>query len=1000
MSTQAPLGWFCRGAAPSPKGRGGALGALLVFLTCAAAVAAVGLALYLQQARGVRERAAENLADATELTARQIELWVQDRSISLEYAATNPAITGAVRGAYVGDAEAMRSLRGALQMLQRSESYASVAIATLDGHMFAASGEPLTITPEVRRRVAGAQVTGRVVMTNVYVPPDTPHGEPVFDLIVTLDEGPATPPMAVLVARADPARFLSPTLAARPGSLTPMFGLAHRSGGGARILVTRNDEGPANRLEFLDAPGSVIAAQVASGRRDVFEAADYRGVSMLATGRALARTPWYLVAKVDLRAVDAPLQSFGRHIVVLGAGVVLLAALLVGLWWRRESASIALQLDAAEARARRLQEQFAIAGGLVHDLLMLIDARTGRIVEVNDRVLEAYGYTHRELLAMSVFELRLPGTPEADSAGDRFAGVVRRGYGQFNVDHRRKDGSALPLEVSARTMTIDGREYIQAIGRDITERLEHERRVAEIALERDRLLARMQLQFDRMASACIVTDPQGRLLQVNPAFERTFGYRASEVLGKSVTEVSRSPQFHEQVQAVLASLHARSDEHFSGVYDNVRADGAAIVCRWSAAAMRSDDGELHGVVAMADDITELVRTERALRSSERRYRALTDVSPVGIFRADPQGRFVFINAQGRTILGREVGPGATQGWSRAVHPDDVVDVLARWQRYVERGGRDVGSHEFRIVRHRDEVAWLLAQVAPELDANGEPLGFVGTITDVTPIKAAQLALQEAHAMLEQRVRERTQQLEAAKNAAEHSDRVKTAFLSTVSHELRTPLNAILGFTDVLLQGLSGPLTHEQSRQLQIVRDSSSHLRSLVEDVLDISLIEAGQVGLELSPVDLPYVLGRAVARFEREAVQKGVRLEVRLEASLPSLHTDAKRVGQIVGNLLSNAVKFTVAGTVVLGAARVGDHVEISVEDSGVGIPPGALHEIFQPFAHVDRPGGRLRSGTGLGLAISRNLARALGGEILVCSEVGRGSRFTLCLPAAVAVAA
>lgn len=1000
MPTKTPLGRMLRDAPAAWGGLGIAWRSFLVFVTCAAAVAAVGYSLYRLQAALIRERAAASLSDATELTARHVEMWVADRVSSLEYASSNPAITDAVRGALDGHDEAYRTLRGALEMLQRSENFESVALATLDGDRFAVVGEPFAITTEVRQRILGARVTGRVVMTNVYVPQSESNARAVVDFIVTLDEGSATPPLAVLVARADPARFLLSALGARPGSLTPKFGLAHRAGSGARILVTAEGNPAARQLEFVNTPSSVIATQVANGRRDVFEAPDYRGVAMFATGREIRKTPWYLVAKIERDHVYAPLREFAHHIGIFGAGIVLLAALLVAIWWRRESAVIVLQLDAAESRARRLQEQFAIAGRLVHDLLMLIDGDTGRILEVNDRAIEAYGYARDELLGMTVFQLHSADPAGAAKSVDCFASVLGHGHGNFTIDHRRKDGAALPLEVSARTMTVDGRTYIQAIGRDVTERLEQERRVAEISRERDRLLARMQLQFDRMASACMVTDPQGRLLQVNAAFEQTFGYRAEEVLGRPVADLVKLPQFRADVLKMLAAMRAQSPANYSALHENVRADGTAIVCRWTAAVVRSDDGTVHGVIAMADDLTEIVRAERALRSSEQRYRALTDVSPVGIFRADLRGRIVFVNAQAREILGRDPTPVGTHWWQSALHPEDAAGVRLRWRRYLTTAGRTRGSLEFRILRRCGEVGWLLAQVTPELDADGSPLGYVGTITDVTPIKSAQLGLQQAHRLLEERVRERTQQLEAAKNAAEHSDRVKTAFLSTVSHELRTPLNAILGFTDVLLHGMSGPLTAEQARQLQIVRDSSSHLRALVEDVLDVSRIEAGQIGLEMAPADLRHVLVRGLERFEAEAARKGVRLEARLDATLPPLHTDARRVGQIVGNLLSNAVKFTAAGSVVLSVVTLADRVEIAVEDTGAGIPASALGEIFQPFANVERPGGRLRSGTGLGLAISRSLARALGGDIVVRSEIGRGSRFTLWLPTRMAVAA
>jgi signal transduction histidine kinase len=270
---------------------------------------------------------------------------------------------------------------------------------------------------------------------------------------------------------------------------------------------------------------------------------------------------------------------------------------------------------------------------------------------------------------------------------------------------------------------------------------------------------------------------------------------------------------------------------------------------------------------------------------------------------------------------------------------------------------------------------------------------IGTITDVTALKLAQLELGRARDHLEERVTERTHELEVAKDAAEHSDRVKTAFLSTVSHELRTPLNSILGFTDVLLQGLSGPLTADQQRQLRIVRDSSTHLRSLIEDVLDISRIEAGQIGLEFGDVDLYEIVSRRVEAFGPEYARKGLQLRIEVEGTLPSIRSDRKRTAQIVNNLLSNALKFTDRGDVTVQLRKLPDRVEMQVIDTGIGIPASAQQNLFNPFTQVVRPGGRMHEGTGLGLAISRNLARALGGDITMASEVGRGSRFAFWLP-------
>jgi PAS domain S-box-containing protein len=490
------------------------------------------------------------------------------------------------------------------------------------------------------------------------------------------------------------------------------------------------------------------------------------------------------------------------------------------------------------------------------------------------------------------------------------------------------------------------------------------------------------------------------MLQVNPAFERMFETEAAGVVNRQVLEFVRLPAFREEVVARLEALRLDPESSYSGVHENITSRGRAIICRWNAAAMRATDGSVHGFVVMAEDITEVVRAERALRDSEARYRALSEISPVGIFRTDFAGRLLFANPKARAITGIELEVSTGQVWERAVHPEDRQVVRTAWRDYVASAGRRPFAMEFRIVRPDGGEAWVLAQVMPERGDDDQTVGHIGTITDITAVKQVQFELQQAHGLLEERVRQRTQELVAARDAAEHTDRVKSAFLSTVSHELRTPLNSILGFSDVLLHELAGPLTEEQSRQLQLVRAAATRLSGLVEDILDVSRIEAGQVGLEYGEVDLHELVANRVGQFGDLAARKGVTLRVESYGPGPVIRSDARRVGQILGHLISNAVKFTDAGGVAITVRTTVQRVEIAVSDTGIGIPEAALTQIFDPFVQVARPGGRLREGTGLGLAIARNLARALGGDITVHSEPARGSRFTLWLPAVVPAAA
>ena len=397
-----------------------------------------------------------------------------------------------------------------------------------------------------------------------------------------------------------------------------------------------------------------------------------------------------------------------------------------------------------------------------------------------------------------------------------------------------------------------------------------------------------------------------------------------------------------------------------------------------------------GKARLALRIEERERAERNLSESERKYRDLVESANSVILRWMPDGTVTFFNAYaqkffgfteveitGKNILGTIVPVVESSGRDLSLLIEDIV--------------RNPEAHTFNEnenVTKDGKKVWIAWTNRAIFDSSGSLVEVLSVGNDITERKN-----------MEESLRKTLDELARAKDRAESADRLKSAFLATMSHELRTPLNSIIGFTGIILQGLAGPLNDEQKKQMNMVRDSAQHLLSLINDVLDISKIEAGQLTVYSEPFNLRMVIEKAVAALMPMAGKKGISLIANIGNEIGDAVNDRRRVEQILLNLLSNAVKFTEQGSVSLfadiiseGPARV-PSAYVKIADTGIGIEPDQIKELFQPFHQIDTGLTRKSEGTGLGLAICRRLADLMGCQITVESEWGHGSTFSFIIP-------
>lgn len=303
--------------------------------------------------------------------------------------------------------------------------------------------------------------------------------------------------------------------------------------------------------------------------------------------------------------------------------------------------------------------------------------------------------------------------------------------------------------------------------------------------------------------------------------------------------------------------------------------------------------------------------------------------------------------------------------------------------------KDIAAHPERYILNENENTrkngdrvWVAWTNRPIRDEQGRIVEVLSVGNDITARKVA-----------EDRLKRTLEELGAAKEKAEIADRLKSAFLATMSHELRTPLNSIIGFTGIILQGYAGPLTEEQSKQLNMVKKSANHLLSLINDVLDISKIEAGQLQVSFEPFDMKAVVEHALLSTRPAAETKGLSLSLSVGPDVNGIVSDRRRVEQILLNLLSNAIKFTEKGGVSVECMKTGDFITISVADTGIGIQEKDMNTLFTAFQQIDSGTTRKYEGTGLGLHICKRLVQLLGGEIYVKSAWGSGTTFGFTLP-------
>ena len=474
---------------------------------------------------------------------------------------------------------------------------------------------------------------------------------------------------------------------------------------------------------------------------------------------------------------------------------------------------------------------------------------------------------------------------------------------------------------------------------------------------------------DAIPQLAWIADGSGSIFWYNRRWYDYTGMSLTDMRGRGWSKVHHPDHVLQVVERYNAAF--ASGESWEDTFPLRRHDGTF---RWflsRAEPVRDETGAVHRWYGTNTDITESRDAEATLRRSEERFRTLISASADLIWTAGPDGGLIPPLPTWRAYTGQTEADYAGWGWLDAVHPEDRDRVSDLWRECL--ASRGLFHAEFRL-RRRDGV-WRYCEVraAPVMGPDGTVREWVGVNSDITARREAEDAVVEA------------------KDLAESANRAKSQFIANMSHELRTPLSAVIGYSEMLAEEIEDVGQTQLLGDVVKIETSARHLLGLINDVLDLSKIEAGRMTVESVSFDIAAMVDEVVGATGALVSKKANRLVLDLGEGLGRMQSDELKIRQCLMNLIGNAAKFTEDGTITLRVRRLApDRVLFDVADTGIGMSAEQLARLFQRFSQADESTTRQFGGTGLGLAITRAFAKRLGGDVTVDSEPGRGSVFHL----------
>jgi len=631
-------------------------------------------------------------------------------------------------------------------------------------------------------------------------------------------------------------------------------------------------------------------------------------------------------------------------------------------------------LRESEERLRSLLESipdFVITVDRNHKILMINRGIPGIITVEQSIGTEVYNYVeprHHEIMRESLEKVFQTGMPE------RYEVL---GMGPEGPDTAWYETRVSPNKLDGQVISVT------LISSDITERKKAEKRLQESE-------EKLRVMFESITDGVIVTDLTGTVVEANNGAAHLVGYsNKEELIGRNAFEFvspkDRALAMNATKKTLEEGLVQRKTE-----YTILTADGREIATDSSAAVLYDSSGNPTGIINVVRDITERKKAEEKLTESENKFRTIFENIGDIYYRADLKGNMTLANPAAVKIMGYDsieevIGKNIAADFY--YYPKDRKIFMEELKKHGE-------VKNLEVTIKRKDGTLVIVEVNSHFvhDATGKPIEVEGIAHNITERKKAEQELQEKNEQLE------AQRVELVRKATELEmvNQAKSEFLASMSHELRTPLNAVIGFSELILDGIPGEINDEQRGCVNDILDSGQYLLNLINDILDLSKVEAGKIELKLQNLDIAAIINGVVQIMKPALDKNGQEIEVSIMQELPKVRGDKNRLEQILLNLLSNASKFTEqGGRVQIHVGREGDYCQVAVIDTGIGIKKEDQGHVFETFFQGETLSDRRKEGTGLGLTLTKQFVEAIGGRIWMESEYGKGSTFIFTLPLA-----